>query len=604
MGRHARLDVVDVGTVAAARGGDKRSLDDLVAEHLPLVYNIVGRALDGHPDVDDVVQETMLRVVRKLDSLRDSSRFRSWLVAIAMQQIRARARARQEMFARSGLEEAGDLADPSADFVDLTITELGLTGQRKEVAEATRWLDPDDRRLLTLWWQEAAGELTRDELAAALKISTPHAAVRVQRMKTQLQSARVVVRALWSDRHCTDLIDMLEGWDAKPSTLWRKRLVRHTKACRECGRHWADLVPAERLLAGISLLPIPIELAARLGDTAQGLVVADATADGLSGGADAPDGEGWLGQARDQLAQRPGARAALYAGAVVLAIGGVYLLVPDGPADPPGAAAPPVATSAAAEPSPSAADSGRGARAQLPEERAPVPVDVAPKPGYGSNVDGPDPAPPADRKPGALPRRPEGARVQPVGGSYWQPYPGQPMMLQQRGQKVTLRGQGYFHVGWAVAYYNCGGEIAMPTWTGLKGKLFHAGSGGGRRMDDGMPGTTTPGYTWMGRPGSDPARLPSGAQQMWQAEFYYLDGEVTLHHNERSGTSADYDLTVTPTTWSGVTQDLRQGPDYQRGAIRYGHVRDTGSDGAPVPQYLTRSTPADPSRVPQRSMVT
>ncbi len=45
--------------------------------------------------------------------------------------------------------------------MDLTILRLGLSGQRREVAEATRWLDEDDRELLALWWQEAAGELTR-----------------------------------------------------------------------------------------------------------------------------------------------------------------------------------------------------------------------------------------------------------------------------------------------------------------------------------------------------------------------------------------------------------------------------------------------------------
>jgi hypothetical protein len=39
--------------------------------YLPLVYNIVGRALSGHAGVDDVVQETMLRAVRGLGDLRD-----------------------------------------------------------------------------------------------------------------------------------------------------------------------------------------------------------------------------------------------------------------------------------------------------------------------------------------------------------------------------------------------------------------------------------------------------------------------------------------------------------------------------------------------------
>ncbi|WP_460847774.1 sigma-70 family RNA polymerase sigma factor, partial [Phytohabitans suffuscus] len=358
MGRHARLDVaVDAATVAAARDGDKRSLDDLVTEHLPLVYNIVGRALDGHPDVDDVVQETMLRVVRKLRSLRDSSRFRAWLVAIAMQQVRARARARKEMLAHGGgLDDVHELADPAADFVDATIAELGLTGQRKEVAEATRWLDPGDRRLLALWWQEAAGEITRGQLAAALGLTAPHAGVRVQRMKSQLRGARAVVRALWSDRHCTALVDLLDGWDAKPSPLWRKRLVRHTRDCRECGRHWADQVPAERLLAGAALLPVPVELAARLGG-AHGVVVTGAAADGAGhGDPDAPGAvERWLGQTRDTVSARPGARGGLLAVAVVLAVGAVYLVVPHGPSAPaaPGdLAVPPPATTSAAPVSP------------------------------------------------------------------------------------------------------------------------------------------------------------------------------------------------------------------------------------------------------------
>ncbi|MDQ7908587.1 sigma-70 family RNA polymerase sigma factor [Phytohabitans sp. ZYX-F-186] len=592
MGRHARLEVVvDAATVTAARDGDKRSLDDLVTEHLPLVYNIVGRALDGHPDVDDVVQETMLRVVRKLKSLRDSSRFRAWLVAIAMQQVRARARARREMLA-SGLEDVRELADPTADFVDATIAELGLTGQRREVAEATRWLDPADRRLLALWWQEAAGELSRAQLAAALGLTAPHAAVRVQRMKSQLQGARAVVRALWSDRHCTGLIDLLEGWDAKPSPLWRKRLIRHTRGCAECGHHWADQVPAERLLAGVALLPVPLELSARLGG-AHG-VVTGTTAEVARAGA--------VERLLETVSARPGVRGGLLAGAVVLAVGIVYLIVPHEPSGPAEVAAPPPAVAPPVERSPSPWEPKPGAPRPVAQERAPVPARIAPKPSYGSNVDSPDPVPPADRVPGELPRRPEGRAVVPVDGEFDRFGSGRSgtVLLRERGHQVTVEGQGYFAVRWQVSFHRCGGEIAMPTWTGLTGKLFHAGSGGGRRLDDRVPGAA-PGMTWMGVPERDPARVPAGAQQMWQVEFYYLDGTVTLHHNEVRRSTADYDLAVAPTTWRAVNADLTRAPRARWGVQRYGKVRDTGTDRAPVPQYLTRSSPADPRRVPQRS---
>lgn len=78
----------------------------------------------------------------------------------------------------------------------------------------------------------------------------------------------------------------------------------------------------------------------------------------------------------------------------------------------------------------------------------------------------------------------------------------------------------------------------MPTWVGLKGKLFHVASGGGRREDD-VTHTDT-GETGMGDPGNQDT-LPAGAQQMWSDEFYYLDGTVTLQDNEGW---ADYNLGV------------------------------------------------------------
>jgi len=69
----------------AAQAGDAEALDSLLSSYLPLIYNIVGRGLGGHADVDDVVQKTMLRAVRGLGDLRDPAAFRSWLVAVAIQ---------------------------------------------------------------------------------------------------------------------------------------------------------------------------------------------------------------------------------------------------------------------------------------------------------------------------------------------------------------------------------------------------------------------------------------------------------------------------------------------------------------------------------------
>lgn len=45
-------------------GWDQASPGGLMAACPPLAYNIVGRSMGGHADVDDVVQETKLPAVR------------------------------------------------------------------------------------------------------------------------------------------------------------------------------------------------------------------------------------------------------------------------------------------------------------------------------------------------------------------------------------------------------------------------------------------------------------------------------------------------------------------------------------------------------------
>ncbi|MEU5179011.1 sigma-70 family RNA polymerase sigma factor [Streptomyces longwoodensis] len=294
--RSAQTSTTDTAAlVTAARAGDQAAQDALVGAYLPLVYNIVGRALNGSVDVDDVVQESMLRALGSLDSLRAPESFRPWLVAIVMNQVRAHWQGRTP--AGGPVEDAWDVADPGADFVDLTIVRLQLSGQRQETARATRWLEPADRALLSLWWLETAGELTRAEVAAALELTPEHTAVRVQRMKAQLEAARVVVRAVDAQPPCPDLRTTLAGWDGRPSALWRKRIARHARDCARCSGLWSGLVPAEGLLAGLALVAASPLLLERLRTATDTLVPA---------GSVVPQADG----ADHLVSSRPGAHAA------------------------------------------------------------------------------------------------------------------------------------------------------------------------------------------------------------------------------------------------------------------------------------------------------
>jgi len=318
----------DVAVVMAARAGDRQASEQLIRDCLPLVYNIVGRALDGHSDVDDVVQETMMRVLDGLPGLEQPGRFRSWLVAITVRQIRDRWRRGRTWHTAEPLEENAQEPDPQADFSDLAILRLALSGQRREAVEATRWLEDEEREVLALWWMESAGELTRGELSAACGLTPQHAAVRIQRVKERLETARTVVRAVTASPRCPDL-------------------ARHVRDCPQCLLSSSDLMPAEGLLAGLALVPVPVGLA--------GLVLARALGTGSAGatvgaGTRTVSGASRTARTIGKLAAKPAVTAA--AGAVTLAAAGVAWYTVTGahePAPRPAVAAP---LSPAASPEP------------------------------------------------------------------------------------------------------------------------------------------------------------------------------------------------------------------------------------------------------------
>jgi len=318
---------------------------------------------------------------------------------------------------------------------------------------------------------------------------------------------------------------------------------------------------------------------------ASGVAGSAGTAAGAAGTVGSAGGSaGWSAKVLGLLTKPA---VAVTAGATIAA-GGVYVATHT-PNTPPPRALTPTATAGTLHPSSAAttATTGSASPSGSPSPSSSSSSKTTTGP-YGSVVDAADRAPNPDTPPASLPHRPASGLTS-TGGAH--------ATMNHRGDNVTLSGQGYVLVRWQVSPQYRSGALVMPSWTALKGKLFHVASGGGRRMDDPV-GTTDPTATGMGNKTTGYDVLPTGTQQMWQNEYFYVDGTVTLTVNERG---ADYGLNVFPTTWDAVEQDITTGP--AQGATRYGLTRDTGKDNAPVPQYVTRTTPADPATVAQASRV-
>ncbi|WP_317454177.1 AbfB domain-containing protein [Streptomyces sp. TRM68416] len=124
---------------------------------------------------------------------------------------------------------------------------------------------------------------------------------------------------------CPELTATLTSWDGRPSALWRTRLARHVRDCPRCLLSGSDLIPAEGLLGGLALVPVPIGLAGLVPHTA---LEHGSTGTAAGAGAHAAGGTGRVTRVVGRLAAKP--VAAVTTGAVALTTAGVawYAVTP------------------------------------------------------------------------------------------------------------------------------------------------------------------------------------------------------------------------------------------------------------------------------------
>jgi RNA polymerase sigma-70 factor (ECF subfamily) len=143
--------------VLRAQCNDREALELLLRSIQPALHRYV-RGLVGSPDADDVLQDVLVIVCRKLIWLHDPELFRPWVFRIAtragVRHLKQRARWRERSADDSTLET---LAAPEERPSDELMRQL-LTSDV---------LSPGSRAVLLLHFQE---ELTLPEVAAILEI--------------------------------------------------------------------------------------------------------------------------------------------------------------------------------------------------------------------------------------------------------------------------------------------------------------------------------------------------------------------------------------------------------------------------------------------------
>lgn len=177
---------VDELLVDRARQGDLAALDQLVRRHQPEVSRLLWRFARRHADLDDLVQEVFLRVVRALPRWQPHQPFVHWLRRVTVNV--GRDHCRREVVRLRWLAEPVSSPDgsasPAPEATDLSADPSACAAAR-EAKELLARLPPDDRTLLTLHHLEGWDFAT---IGRHLGWSAPVTKLRAFRARRRLRS--------------------------------------------------------------------------------------------------------------------------------------------------------------------------------------------------------------------------------------------------------------------------------------------------------------------------------------------------------------------------------------------------------------------------------
>ena len=154
----------DPALVAAYRGGDERAAAELVRRHSVALGRFLGSLGAEQEELEDLVQETLFRAFRRVDSWRGGASFRTWLLTIGSNLLRDEVRKRKGKLVPIDDRDIADDSDPHAD--------LAAAEAHDRVKEGLAHLPKLQREVFLLRAQQGTDY---EEIAAALG-TTPGAA--------------------------------------------------------------------------------------------------------------------------------------------------------------------------------------------------------------------------------------------------------------------------------------------------------------------------------------------------------------------------------------------------------------------------------------------
>ena len=216
------MDQAETALIAAARDGDRRALDELLASYEQRIYRFGLRMCGDEEAAREVLQETLLAAFRNLAGFRGEASLSTWLYQIARSFC-----IKERRGARPTVELASELPD-QADAPDLQVHARQIG---EALAAAIRELPPEQREVLVL----------RDVEGLSAQEAADVVGIEVGALKSRLHRARMALRTRLASvvagdpEPCPELAQELTAYAASEiDQAACVRIEEHLAGCPRC----------------------------------------------------------------------------------------------------------------------------------------------------------------------------------------------------------------------------------------------------------------------------------------------------------------------------------------------------------------------------------
>jgi RNA polymerase sigma-70 factor (ECF subfamily) len=191
----------EAALLARLQAGDERAVADLAAEYGSKIYQLAFRYLRNKEDAEEVTQDVLFKVYRKVDAFRGDAALSSWIYRITFNAAMSRLRTGQ--YRRQ--DEERKAATPESD-------EIGATRQPRDIADWADWSDMADERVLRTELRRRvfrailalpaiyrAPVMLRDIQGMSTEEASVMLRVKDQTLKSRLHRGRLILRKQLAD---------------------------------------------------------------------------------------------------------------------------------------------------------------------------------------------------------------------------------------------------------------------------------------------------------------------------------------------------------------------------------------------------------------------